>query len=115
MVKNFAHRARWARTSRRSRPAGYIGQFFTYPVSALLCILFALPFWKPLLAITLLLRIANAYVVSDRVLGTRVPWHLLPLQDLLSFVFWIAGFFGSTVAWRGRRYRMKRDGTLEEI
>ncbi|HLH01627.1 MAG TPA: glycosyltransferase [Bryobacteraceae bacterium] len=113
LLKNFAHRARWARTTRRSRPAGYIGQFFTYPVSALSCILFLLPFWKPLLAITVVLRVLNAYVISDRVLRARVPWHLLPLQDLLSFAFWLAGFFGNSVEWRGRRYLIKRDGTLE--
>jgi ceramide glucosyltransferase len=113
MGKNFAHRIRWGRTTRRSRPAGYFGQFFTYPVSALICICFAFPLWKPLLAITVLLRIATAHAVSERTLGARVAWHLLPLSDLLTFVFWVAGFFGNTIQWRGRRYHLRRDGRLE--
>ena len=29
--ENMAHRLRWARSTRRSRPAGYIGQLFTMP------------------------------------------------------------------------------------
>ncbi len=110
---NFSHRLRWARTTRRSRPSGYIGQFFTYPATAALCLIFAWPFWRVLLPVTALLRIASAWVVSDRTLGARVPWLLLPLQDLVTFGFWIAGFFGDSVEWRGRRYLLKSDGTLQ--
>ncbi len=113
MKRNFSHRLRWARTTRRSRPRGYLGQFFTYPVAAALCICFALPFWKPLLLITSLLRLLSAWVVSKGTLGARVPWLLLPLHDVLTFAFWIAGFFGKTVHWRGRRYVLKRDGTVQ--
>jgi ceramide glucosyltransferase len=32
------------------------------------------------------------------------------VQDILGFVFWIAGFFGNTIQWRGRRYRLLPDG-----
>jgi ceramide glucosyltransferase len=35
------------------------------------------------------------------------------LQDLASFCVWIAGFFGNTVTWRGRRYYLHPDGTFE--
>ena len=40
-VKNFRHRLRWNRSSRFSRPAGYLGQGFTYglPWAVLLCLL----------------------------------------------------------------------------
>jgi ceramide glucosyltransferase len=38
---------------------------------------------------------------------------LLPVQDVLSFAFWIAGFFGNTIHWRGRVYRLLRDGRFE--
>ena len=31
IMKNLSHRLRWARSTRRSRPAGYWGQLFTYP------------------------------------------------------------------------------------
>ncbi|HYL97143.1 MAG TPA: glycosyltransferase, partial [Terriglobales bacterium] len=32
MKNNLGHRLRWARSTRRSRPAGYWGQIFTYPL-----------------------------------------------------------------------------------
>jgi ceramide glucosyltransferase len=35
---------------------------------------------------------------------------LIPVQDLLSFAFWVAGFFGNTIDWRGERYRLEKDG-----
>ncbi len=111
--QNFAHRLRWARTTRRSRPWGYVGQFFTYPFSALLCIAVAQSFWLPLLLFTTVLRLASAWSTSQRTLGARVEWLLLPLHDLLGFSFWLAGFFGKTVHWRGQRYILNRDGTLQ--
>ncbi len=113
LLQNFSHRLRWARTTRRSRPVGYIGQFFTYPAAAFLCILCALPLWKVLVPVTLALRLGSAWSTSTRTLKAPVPWFLLPLHDLLSFSFWLAGFFGKTVHWRGRRYVLKRDGTLQ--
>jgi hypothetical protein len=35
------------------------------------------------------------------------------MQDILSFAFCLAGFFGNTVVWRGRRYYLHSDGRLE--
>jgi len=113
MLNNFSHRLRWARTTRRSRPWGYIGQFFTYPlpIGASLCLIW--PRYWPLLAITGLFRAAAAWTVSERILHVTVPWLLLPLQDLLGFGFWIAGFFGNSIHWRGQRYVLNRDGTVD--
>jgi ceramide glucosyltransferase len=113
MFQNFSHRLRWARTTRRSRPWGYIGQFFTHPlpVSLGMCLL-THGHWS-LLAITMALRAAAAWTVSECTLRVRVPWLLLPLQDLLGFAFWIVGFFGNSINWRGRRYILKRDGTVQ--
>ena len=111
--QNMSHRLRWARTTRRSRPWGYVGQFFTYPAAALLCICCVGPQWKMLALVTTVLRLLQAWTVSDYVLRARVPWLLLPFQDLFSFGFWFAGFFGKTIQWRGRRYILNRDGTLQ--
>ncbi len=111
--QNFSHRLRWARTARRSRPWGYVGQVFTHPLplAALACV--AHPRIWPLLPLTLLFRSTAAWAVSKRVLRACVPWHLLPLQDFLAFGFWIAGFFGNSIEWRGNRYLLNRDGTVE--
>lgn len=112
LLENIAHRLRWARTSRRSRQWGYIGQFFTHPmpVTALICIFY--PFFWPLLIVSAAFRIMSAWIVSVRILGVKVPWLLLPLQDMLGFAFWIAGFFGRSIVWRGQRYLLNRDGTV---
>lgn len=112
MLDNFAHRVRWARTTRRSRHLGYIGQFFTHPmpVTALICLHWP-SFW-PMLLVSASLRMVAAWMVSVRILGAKVPWLLLPAQDVFGFAFWIAGFFGRSVVWRGRRYLLNRDGTV---
>jgi ceramide glucosyltransferase len=112
-IGNFAHRLRWARSCRRSRPAGYIGQFFTHTLAVGSLLTLICPDLWPTLVVTVALRAAAAWIVSKHVLGERVQWLLLPLQDLLAFAFWIAGFFGNSIEWRGRRYLLNRDGTME--
>lgn len=73
------------------------------------------PAYWPVLPITLAVRAASAYCVSNRVLHARLNWALMPLEDLAAFGFWIAGFFGSTIEWRGRRYRLFPDGRFEPL
>jgi ceramide glucosyltransferase len=113
MKANFLHRLRWARTSRRSRPLGYVGQFFTHslPVSVLMCLL-APECWH-LLLVSILFRIMAAWTVSEMTLRAGIPWLLLPLQDFVGFAFWVAGFFGNSIYWRGQRYVLNRDGTVQ--
>ena len=112
---NFAHRLRWARSTRRSRPAGYVGQLFTNPLPVALVLLAMQPGWWPLVFATLLVRAAAARAVATGALGAKVAWLLLPVQDVLSFVFWVAGFFGNSIRWRGRVYRLLRDGRFELV
>jgi ceramide glucosyltransferase len=110
---NFRHRLRWARSTRRSRPAGYIGQIFTNPLPLALMLWAAEPDWWPFLLFALLLRAAAGFCVAVSVLRdplTRKQWWLVPFQDVLSFLFWIAGFFGNTIVWRGRKYYLYPDG-----
>jgi ceramide glucosyltransferase len=112
---NIAHRLRWARSTRRSRPAGYVGQLFTMPFPLALLLLAVRPEWWPLLPAALAVRALAAYVVSARVLRAKIPWLLLPLEDMIGFCVWIAGFFGNTITWRGRQYRVLADGRFERL
>lgn len=112
-AKNAHHRLRWCRSTRRSRPAGYVGQLFTNPLPIALALLAVLPASWPAFLGTLLLRALAAQATAGRVLRdslTAREFYLVPLQDLLSFVFWVGGFFGNTIDWRGETYLLQKDG-----
>lgn len=118
MQQNLLHRLRWARSTRRSRPWGYVGQVFTYPLPlALLLVTFAHSLW-PILVIAAVLRALAADAVSNWTLGDPLSgrnWFWIPVQDLVGFVFWVAGFTGNSIHWRGRQYRLRADGTFELV
>jgi ceramide glucosyltransferase len=110
---NLRHRLRWNRSTRRSRPDGYIGQLFTNPLPLVLLMLLAKPEWWPaalgvMLARTLAAVATAGWVLEDDL--TARQWYLVPVQDLLSFAMWIAGFFGNTIHWRGREFELLKDG-----
>jgi ceramide glucosyltransferase len=115
---NLQHRLRWARSTRRSRPAGYWGEIFTNPLPlALLLWLLAPKLW-PLVAVTALFRALAACSTAKWVLHdplTRRRWWLIPFQDLISSLVWVAGFFGNTIDWRGRRYKLLQDGRFQFV
>ena len=115
LKENIAHRLRWMRSTRRSRPAGYVGQLFTMPLPIALLVCALAPAWWPVLPITIAVRALAAYAVSWKVLQARLNWLLLPIEDVVGFCFWIMGCFGNTIFWRGRRYRLDSDGRFELI
>ena len=70
----------------------------------------------PVLAATAVVRAAAGWATAGHVLRdplTRRLWWLTPLQDVASFLVWMAGFFGNTFVWRGRKYHLLRDGRFE--
>jgi ceramide glucosyltransferase len=110
---NMSHRLRWNRSTRRSRPWGYIGQIFTNPLPLALLFTAVVPAWWPVFFVATGFRAAAAWAAAVRVLDdplTRRNWWLVPLQDLASFVLWVGAFFGNTILWRGRKYELLRDG-----
>jgi ceramide glucosyltransferase len=116
MTQNLEHRLRWARSTRRSRPAGYWGQIFTYPLAWALLLWLANGACWPLVIFTLIMRTGTSWVTARRILRAPVTfkqWLLLPLQDLLGFMVWIGGFLGSTIVWRERRCIILSDGRLQ--
>jgi ceramide glucosyltransferase len=114
-VANCKHRLRWNRSTRRSRPWGYVGQVFTNPLPLALLLWAAAPGWWPVVAVAAVFRAAAGVATGGVALRDPLVarlWWLVPLQDIASFLFWAAGFFGSTIVWRGRRYYVRRDGTF---
>ncbi len=115
MMRNLGHRLRWARSTRRSRPAGYWGQLFTYPLPIALALFAVWPKAWPLFLLTLALRTGAALATAEFVLHDpllRRQWWLLPAQDILGFVVWMGGFLGDTIIWRDRKCTVLRDGRL---
>jgi ceramide glucosyltransferase len=118
MRANIRHRLRWVRSTRRSRPWGYVGQLFTHPLPLALAALVAAPEWWPVAAAAAAMRFVSVWVTAGPVLRdplTRRFWWMLPVQDTLSFGVWIGGFFGNTIVWRGRKYYLLPDGRFELI
>lgn len=112
---NVAHRLRWSRSTRRSRPAGYVGQLFTMPFAISLLVAAWDPSLWPVVFSAFVVRAIAARVVSWGVLRVQLNWLLLPIEDAAVFCFWIAGFFGNSIVWRGRTYRLERDGRFTLI
>ena len=91
---------------------------FTNPLPLSLLFVALAPAWWPILLVTIALRGAMAAATAGAVLNdplSRRWWILIPLQDLISFAFWLAGFSGNRIQWRGRNYRLRRDGTFELV
>ena len=116
-AENFRHRLRWYRSTRCSRPAGYLAQVFTYPLPFAA----ALPWltggagwaWGLLgvcLAGRLAAALATAGLLGDKVIPRNLHW--LFVQDALSFVVWFLGLFGNEVRWRAGKFRLGRGGRL---
>lgn len=117
-LANAKHRLRWNRSTRRSRPWGYIGQVFTNPLPPALLLWAARPEWWPVVAATAVLRAAAGFATAGVALRdplTARLWWLVPLQDIASFLAWLGGFFGNTIVWRGRRYYLRADGRFEPL
>ncbi|HZF41159.1 MAG TPA: bacteriohopanetetrol glucosamine biosynthesis glycosyltransferase HpnI [Blastocatellia bacterium] len=117
---SFKHRLRWNRSSRFSRPAGYIGQGFTYGLPWALWLFLAAPFWwsGSLLLAVAAARFWMAYELGLRLLDDREAlrrFWLIPLQDMLSFATWIGGFVGREIVWRNERYRLLEGGRFEPV
>jgi ceramide glucosyltransferase len=63
-------------------------------------------------------RIILAALVGSQAVQER---HLLrtmllyPVRDFLGFCCWAASYLGSTILWRGRRYRLSRGGLMHPV
>jgi len=119
-VNSFSHRLRWNRSSRFSRPLGYLGQGFIYGLlwALVLCLLAPSVWTAIILTCSVATRIYLAIEIGTRLL--KDPWvlrrlWLVPLQDLLSFISWLGGFVGREIVWRKIRYRIAEGGRFVPV
>lgn len=114
---HVVHQLRWARTYRASRPKGFAGFGITHmlPFALLLAAVEPGPWTAAMIGCVLALRYVVALVVYRLVIRTKswLKWLLLvPVKDLAGFFIWVWSFVGSTVYWRGSRYRIVQDGKM---
>ena len=119
MRGSLRHRLRWERSSRRSRPAGYLGQIFLHnlPLAALAwaCAPAGNLLAAALIAACIGTRVLLAWACAGLLLrdpAFRKYGWLLPVQDLVSFGVWLWAFFGREILWRGARFTVQKGGTL---
>ncbi len=117
-LRGFAdHQLRWARSTRDSRRAGYLGLLFTYvlPWALVTVVASGCALWSlSLLSLALLVRVAVALTVGVGVLHDEQVFRdliLLPVRDLFGLFFWAWSYASDTIVWRGERFRLRR-GTL---
>jgi ceramide glucosyltransferase len=110
----WRHELRWARTIRTVASVGHATSVVAHPI-ALAAIFAALQFDLTscaFLVISCGLRWASAGVVTRALrLDARGLW-LLPLRDGLSFVVFLASFFGRRVFWGAQQLRVAASGRM---
>jgi ceramide glucosyltransferase len=114
----ISHQVRWARSTRISRPLGYLGLILTYGTAlAVLTVLVdgASSFSLGLLAFTLIVRLTMGWLIGVHWLHDGIlkrNFGLLPLRDLLSFGIWCLSWIGTRVEWRGRTFEVTANGKM---
>ncbi len=121
LADSLLHQVRWMKSTRFSRPLGHIGSGLTFAMPfGILGLVAACAVGLPLvgigfLAYAMLNRMAEALIAGWGVVRDpfcrRFFW-LYPARDLLGFFLWCASFFGTTITWRGERYRLARGGRM---
>ena len=114
------HQMRWARSTRDSRKAGYVGLGLTYcvPWALLTVVASGGALWSfTLLTMALLARVSVALTVGVGLLRDeqvlRDLW-LFPVRDLFGLLVWLWSFAGDTVVWRGETFHL-RDGRITHV
>jgi ceramide glucosyltransferase len=108
---------RWARTIRTIAPYGFAGSaIVAQPVPLALLATIVEGFSPPALAAfaaVVACRLATTRLVDRLLDAPRLPLELVPLRDVLSFAVLIASYCSRRIEWRGRRYRVLADGSLQ--
>jgi ceramide glucosyltransferase len=121
VIESLQRQIRWMVGIRISRPWGYLGLIFTYgTVASLLfllmsCLIGESALGWSVLGVTWIIRLAMAWFIGVEsirdTIAKRFLWFV-PLRDLISFALWCYGFFGDTIRWRDRQFKLTRSGKL---
>jgi len=120
-VDSMKHQVRWMKSTRFSRPAGHFATCLSFSLPyglAALASAAALGHWGwglVLMGWSVATRLALAVAVGGMVVEDRRWFGLLvlyPVRDLMGFGFWLAGYWGRRVLWRGRVFELMAGGRM---
>jgi ceramide glucosyltransferase len=120
-IDSMKHQVRWMKSTRFSRPAGHFATCLSFSLPfGLLALASALALGHPawglaLFAWSIITRLALALAVGRCVVGDGSWFGLLflyPIRDLMGFGFWLAGYWGNRVLWRGRVFELMPGGRM---
>jgi ceramide glucosyltransferase len=119
---SFRNQLRWMQSTRRSRPWGHFGSGLTFAMPfGLLGLMWGLLSGHALLGVAwLAAMVLNRWLQAGavlRVIGDP-DWvrgmAIYPLRDLLGSVLWLGSYGGDRFYYRGKIYRLKDGGRVEE-
>ncbi|HLN22481.1 MAG TPA: bacteriohopanetetrol glucosamine biosynthesis glycosyltransferase HpnI [Patescibacteria group bacterium] len=110
----WAHEIRWGRTVAAVDRGGYVASVVTQPV-ALAAVSAAIggTAFLPVLALAASMRLWAVRDEERALALPRSPVALVLLRDALSLAVFAVACCGRSVWWRGKRFRIRRDGTME--
>ena len=118
---SMKHQVRWMKSTRFSRPAGHFATSLSFSVPfGLLALASGLALHRPILGLALfawsiVTRLALSIAVGRLVVGDPSWFNLLilyPIRDLMGFCFWVAGYWGNRILWRGRIFELIPGGKM---
>jgi len=119
---SFRNQLRWMQSTRRSRPWGHLGTGLTFAMPfGLLGLLWGLLSGHALLGVVwLAAMVLNRWLQAGAVLrvmgdeGWVRGMVIYPLRDLLGSALWLGSYGGDRFYYRGKIYRLKEGGRVEE-
>ena len=120
-LDSMKHQVRWMKSTRFSRPAGHFATSLSFSLPFGLLALatavalghttmgLALFAWSVATRLALALAVGRAVVNDSSWLGLFV---LYPIRDLMGFGFWVAGYWGNRILWRGRIFELLPGGKM---
>ncbi len=119
---SFRNQLRWMQSTRRSRPLGHLGSGLTFAMPfGLMGLAWGLLSGHVLLGVVWLVgMVLNRWVQAAAILLVigDPDWLrnmvIYPLRDLLGSVLWLGSYGGDRFYYRGKIYRLKDGGRVEE-
>ncbi|KIM00695.1 Ceramide glucosyltransferase [Paramagnetospirillum magnetotacticum MS-1] len=112
------HEIRWGRTIAAVDRTSYMASVITQPLAlGALAVAAGGAWWPSLVALSSALACRLwAVRTEERALSLpRSGIGLLALREILSFVVYVVACCGRTVVWRGRKFSVRADGTLDQV